>query len=61
MRDAFYMPKAPYILNGIERAKVMEIIKGLKTPTNYVGAIDKCLEEGKLCYLKSHDFHVLML
>jgi len=39
---------------------VMEIIRSLKTPTNYVAAIHKCLEEGKLRYMKSHDFHVLM-
>jgi hypothetical protein len=25
-----------------------------------MGAIHKCLEEGKLRYMKSHDYHVLM-
>jgi len=60
VRDSFHLPRAPYILNGIERTKVMEIIKALKTPTNYVGAIHKCIEEGKLRYLKLHEFHVLM-
>jgi len=59
-KDDFYVPTAPYILKGSERTTVMQIIKKLKTPTNYVGAIHKCLEEGKLHYLKSHDFHVLM-
>jgi hypothetical protein len=38
----------------------MDIIRELKTPSHYVGAIAKCVEEGKLRYMKSHDFHVLM-
>jgi hypothetical protein len=59
-RENFYMPGAPYILRGNERTRVMDIIRNLKTPLNYVGAIHKCLEEGKLRYLKSHDYHVLM-
>jgi len=59
VRDEFHIPRAPYILNANEKTTVMEILKKLKTPTNYVGAIHKCLEEGKLRYLKLHDFHVL--
>jgi hypothetical protein len=39
---------------------VMDIIRTLRTPSNYIDAIHKCLEEGKLRYMKSHDFHVLM-
>jgi len=58
--DEFQMPTAPYVLNSSERTMVMQIIKGLRTPSNYVGAIHKCLEDGKLRYMKSHDFHVLM-
>lgn len=59
-RNEFKMPEAPNILNAAEKTSVMQIIKSLKTPSNYVGAIHKCLEDGKLRYLKSHDFHVLM-
>jgi hypothetical protein len=54
------MPRAPYILTSDEKVSVVDIIKRLKTPSKYVGAIHKCLEEGKLRYMKSHDFHVLM-
>jgi hypothetical protein len=59
-RDLFSLPKAPYILTPSKRTTVLEIIKDLKSPSNYVGAIAKCVEEGKLRYMKSHDFHVLM-
>ena len=38
----------------------MDIIRNLKTPSHYVGAIHKCLEDGKLRYMKSHDYHVMM-
>jgi hypothetical protein len=59
-KEVFNKPKAPYILNTQEQKNVVQIIKELKTPSNYVGAIHKCVEEGKLRYMKSHDFHVLM-
>jgi hypothetical protein len=58
--EVFHKPDAPYVLKANECTIVVDIIKNLKTPTNYVGAIHKCLEEGKLRYMKSHDFHVLM-
>jgi hypothetical protein len=59
-KEIFHMPRAPYIFTAQEKVTVVDIIKRLKTPSNYVGAIHKCLEEGKLRYMKSHDFHVLM-
>jgi hypothetical protein len=54
------MLDAPYILKPMEKTTIMEIIKNLQTLVNYVGAIQKCLEDGKLWYMKSHDFHVLV-
>jgi hypothetical protein len=59
-KEVFHKLEAPYVLNGRERKTVVEIIKELKTPSNYVGAIHNCIEEGKLRYMKSHDFHILM-
>jgi hypothetical protein len=59
-RETYHIPSAPYILKGEQRSRVMDIIRNLKTPSNYVGAIHKCLEEGKLRYMKSHDYHILM-
>jgi hypothetical protein len=58
--DVFHMPPAPYVLKPLEKVRVMDIIRTLRTPSNYIDAIHKCLEEGKLRYMKSHDFHVLM-
>jgi hypothetical protein len=58
--EVFHKPDAPYILKVNERTIVVEIIQELKTLSNYVGAIHKCLEEGKLRYMKFHNFHVLM-
>jgi hypothetical protein len=59
-RDVFHMPPAPYILKPSEKVRMMDIIRTVRTPSNYIGAIHKCLEEGKLHYMKCHDFHVLM-
>jgi hypothetical protein len=52
-RENFHIPSAPYIFKGHERTRVMDIIRNLKTPSNYVGTIHKCLEDGKLRYMKS--------
>jgi hypothetical protein len=54
------MPHAPYILKPVERSEFVSIVCGIRTPTNYVGAIHKRLQDGKLQYMKSHDYHVLM-
>jgi hypothetical protein len=59
-RDAFHVPEAPYVLKLAERKKVIDIIRGMKTPSNYCGNIAKCLVDGKLRYMKSHDFRVLL-
>jgi hypothetical protein len=58
--DQYYMPHAPYILKPMERSKFVSIVSSIRTPTNYVGAIHKRLQDGKLQYMKSHDYHVLM-
>lgn len=56
----YYMPHAPYALNVVERKEFVDIISSLRTPTNYVGSIHKRLMDGKLQYMKTHDYHVLM-
>ena len=54
-------PVAPYVLSKEEKLKFLDIICNLKTPTNYVGQIAKCIAvDGDLRGLKSHDYHVLM-
>lgn len=55
------LPTAPYVLSKEEKAKFIDIIRNLKTPTNYAGQLAKCIaSDGDLKGLKSHDYHVLM-
>lgn len=58
--DEYYMPHAPYIFNTDERKEFVQILSNIRTPTNYVGSIHKRLKDGKLQYMKTHDYHVLM-
>jgi len=58
--NEYYMPHAPYILKPDERKEFVHILSNIRTPTNYVGSIHKRLKDGKLQYMKTHDYHVLM-
>jgi hypothetical protein len=59
-RDRFYMPDAPYVLSSTDQAKVLRVLKDLRTPTNYVASLHTKINKGKLSGLKSHDYHILM-
>ncbi len=48
------------MLKPNERNEFVAIISNIRTPTNYVGSIHKRLADGKLQYMKTHDYHVLM-
>jgi hypothetical protein len=54
------MPEPIFILSAVEKANFLSVLEKLKTPTNYVSALHKRVADGKLRYMKSHDFHVLM-
>jgi hypothetical protein len=58
--DRVFMPNASYVLTAEDKAKVLRVLKSLRTPTNYVSALHKKISKGKLSGLKSHDFHVLL-
>ena len=58
--DHLYMPNASYVLSANEKAKVLRVLKNLRTPSHYVSALYKKISKGKLSSLKSHDFHVLL-
>ena len=58
--DEYYMPHAPFIMTAPERKEFVGIVSSIWTPTNYVGSIHKRLVDGKLQYMKTHDYHVLM-
>ena len=60
-RRDFVMLHAPYVLKDNERREFVEVIKKMKTPTNYGSALRKrVLVDGKMRGLKSHDYHVMM-
>jgi len=56
----YYMLHAPYILDVNEQKQFVSIISHIHTPTNYVGSIHKQIRDGKLQYMKTHDYHLLM-
>lgn len=55
-----FMPHAPYVLPPHAKTDMLAVIASTKVPTNYSGAIYKRVSEGRLRFLKSHDFHILM-
>lgn len=59
-RDRVHMPDASYVLSVVDKARVLRVLKNLRTPTNYVSALHTKISKGKLSGLKSHDFHVLL-
>ena len=59
-QDRFYMPDAPYVLSATDQARVLRVLKNLRTPTNYVASLHTKISKGKLSGLKSHDYHILM-
>lgn len=32
--DRFYMPNAPYVLSAEDKAKILQVLKALRTPTH---------------------------
>ena len=59
-QDDYYMPDAPYTMTTAERREFMDIVSNIRTPTNYVSAIHKRFEDGKLQYMKTHDYLIVM-
>ena len=55
-----FMPHAPYVLTPRTKTDMLAVIASTKVPTNYSGAIYKRVANGRLRFLKSHDFHILM-
>ena len=54
-------PHVPYVLATKEKIQFVEIIRNLKTPTNYVSALWKRIHnDGTLRGLKSHNYHIMM-
>jgi len=58
-QDKYYMPHAPFVLKPNEQREFTAIVSNIQTPSNYMGSIHKHLVDGKLQYMKMHDYHVL--
>ena len=59
-QERLSMPHASYVLSSEDKAKVLGVLKSLRTPSNYVSALHKKIVKGKFSGLKSHDYHVLL-
>ena len=59
-QDDYYMLDAPYTMTAAERQEFIDIVSNICTPMNYVSAIHKHFENGKLQYMKTHDYHIVM-
>jgi hypothetical protein len=53
-------PHPTYVLTPVEREKVLDVIRKLRTPIDYAGCVHTHVLEGRLRFLKSHDYHVFM-
>ena len=60
--DNFLMPHAPYVLRPEDKRRVLETIKKVHVPSGHCANFAKLvnLEKGKLQFMKSHDWHVLI-
>ena len=60
--DTYLKPHAPYILRPDEKARVLQTIKAVRTPSGHCGNFDKLVntEKGKMQFMKSHDWHILI-
>jgi hypothetical protein len=57
--NEYFRPQATYVLSPQER-KMLDVIENLKAPTHYVSSIHRRVADGRLRFLKSHDFHIVM-
>jgi hypothetical protein len=55
-------PQAPFCMKAKERIKVITWMKNLKFPDGFVAGFRRAvnLKTGKLTWVKSHDYHVIM-
>ena len=58
----YLKPHALYVLRPDEKKVVLETIKSVRTPTDHCANFDKLvnLEKGKVQFMKSHDWHILL-
>jgi hypothetical protein len=57
---SYFKPDAPYVFTKQDQTEFLTTLRELKFPSNYVGALCRRIQDGKLRGLKTHDFHVLL-
>ncbi|XP_071931860.1 uncharacterized protein [Coffea arabica] len=53
-------PPALYVMSSSERKGFCDFLSSIKFPDGYAANISKCVKDGKLMGLKTHDYHVLL-
>jgi hypothetical protein len=59
-RHTYFKLDTPYVLTGEHRHKFLSTLRELKFPSNYVGALSRRIQDGKLRGLRTRDFHILL-
>lgn len=54
----YFIPDAPYVLTRQKREEFFTTLRELKFPSQYVGALKRRIQDGKLSGLKTYDFHI---
>jgi hypothetical protein len=58
--QSYFKPDAPYVLSKQHQQEFLSTLRELKFPSNYVSALSRKIQDGKLRGLKTHDFHILL-
>ena len=56
----YMKPHPTYVLTPSEWQQVMDVISNLRFPTDYAGNMQSHVCEGRLRFMKSHDFHIML-
>jgi len=60
--ESYLMPHAPYVLRPEEKRRVLQTIRSVQIPFGHCANFSKLvnLDKGKMQFMKSHDWHVLL-
>jgi len=58
--QSYFKPDAPYVLTKEEQQEFLTTLRDMRFPSNYVTALGRRIQDGKLRGLKTHDYHILL-
>ena len=58
--QSYFKPDAPYVLTKEEQQEFLTTLRDMRFPSNYVTALGRRIQDGKLKGLKTHDYHILL-